>query len=71
MRVIFDDQPDDRPPLKWQLLLPGFGPGADCVLTQRPLFEGGMDRSQRASKPVDGPGLFEELEGECQPPGPA
>ena len=62
MRVIFDstdDSPDGDE--AWQPSLWG-GPGAENLLRQRPLFEGGMDRGKPARAEVreDQPELFSD-----------
>jgi hypothetical protein len=51
MRVTFDAQePTAEPALTEQ---PSFIPGvfSECVLQQRPLFEGGLDKGKRREKP--------------------
>ncbi|OAI40552.1 hypothetical protein AYO40_04685 [Planctomycetaceae bacterium SCGC AG-212-D15] len=62
MRVVFD-APDDGPDHDdgWQPSLFG-GPGAESVLRQRPLFEGGMERSKAPAVEAreDQPEMFAE-----------
>ena len=47
MKAIWDDnaEPLDPNVASWQPTL--FGPNAESLLKQRPLFEGGMDRTPR------------------------